>query len=497
MFLKDYGYEVILLGSKSIGDAVLSIPEGKTFDRKSAQYDLNKLANILIAFANADGGTVAFGIKDRKYEGIRFLSDQKINDVLQIGSQRIVPTLKVEAERQAFSTKEGTSDDILLLSVSPSDDTLYANKKDEVYLRIGDETHRVTYKERQNLEFDKGIRAFESQVEEDAILEDLDEEVLAEYKKLYGFEGGNIWDLLFPKGLAKRIVRDDGTFTYKLTAAGVLILAKVPTAFIPGARIRFVRYEGREAKTGTNMNIIKQIRIEGPLTKMIQETSDVLESQLRTFSSLDSKTGKFVDVPEYPKGAWLEGVVNAVTHRGYNYTGDDIRILMFDDRLEIHSPGSFPSVVTPENIRHTHYSRNPYIARALSDFGWVREFGEGVDRIYDDMSEFFLDEPEYRVDNNSVNLTLRNNIVMRSVRKNDSLKTRIGNDWNSLNFIEKAAVSFVYERGRVQTRELLEVVENYSINSVRKALKHLTELGIFERVATSPTSPNQFYRLSK
>lgn len=372
---------------------LLSVSEGKTFDRKSARYDLNKLANILIAFANADGGTVALGISDRRYEGVNLLTPQKKNDIFQIGSQRIVPTIKIEITKKSVENTRGLEDEVWLLTVQPADDKLYVNKKDEVYLRIGDETHRATFEERKSLEFDKGIRAFESQIIDEAILDDLDEEVVAQYKELYGFEGDNLWDLLFPKGLAKRIRNQNDHIIYRLTVAGILLLSKYPTAFIPGARIRFIRYEGREAKTGTDMNIVKQIRIEGPLTKMLQQASDSLETQLRTFSSLDAKSGKFIDVPEYPKGAWLEGIVNAVTHRGYNYTGDDIRILMFDDWLEIHSPGSLPAVVTLENIRHTHYSRNPYIVRALTDFGWVREFGEGVDRIYIDMNKFFLDDP--------------------------------------------------------------------------------------------------------
>jgi len=476
---------------------LLSIPEGKTFDRKSASYDLNKLANILIAFANADGGTVALGIKDRKYEGINLLSSQKKNDILQIGSQRVVPTLEIEKKVKKIINNQGLSDEIWLLTVRPTDNKIYMNKRDEVYLRLGDETHHTTFEERKNLEFDKGIRAYESQVIDEAILDDLDPETVDKYKNLYGFDGDNLWDLLFPKGLAKRIRDKNDQIYYRLTVAGVLLLSKYPTAFIPGARIRFIRYEGREAKTGSDMNIVKQIRIEGPLDKMLQQTSDILEAQLRTFSSLDTKLGKFVDIPEYPKGAWLEGIVNAVTHRGYNYTGDDVRILMFDDRLEIHSPGSLPAVVTPENIRRTHYSRNPYIARALTDFGWVREFGEGVDRIYKDMNEFFLDDPIYDVDTNSVNLILKNNIVMRSFRKNDDLESKIGKDWQKFNFIEKAAIGLAYDHSSVRTRELYEMVDGYSLSSTRNALNHLAKMGILERVASAPTSPNQYYRLIK
>lgn len=314
---------------------------------------------------------------------------------------------------------------------------------------------------------------------------------------MYQFSGDDLWDLLFPKGLAKRIRTSSGKVDYRLTVAGVLLLARQPTAFIPGARIRIIRYEGTTAQTGVQMNVVKQFRVEGPLTKMLEQTSALIEGQLRSFSSLDATTGKFKDVPEYPKGAWLEGIVNAVAHRGYNYTGDDIRILMFDDHLVIHSPGGLPAVVTTENIRRTHYSRNPYIARALTDFGWVREFGEGVERIYQDMNSFFLENPEYDVDANSVNLILKNNIVMRSFRRNDAIKSKIGDEWDRLTEVERIAVEVVYERGSIRTRELFELIkQHYSLSSARNALRHLVKLGVVEKVATSTTSPNQYYQFS-
>ena len=72
-------------------------------------------------------------------------------------------------------------------------------------------------------------------------------------------------------------------------------------------------------------------------------------------------------------------------------------------------------------MRTQHYSRNPYIARTLVDIGWVKEFGEGVNRIFEEMQEFYLDDPEYIVTNTSTDLVLKNNIVMRTVRRDKSI----------------------------------------------------------------------------
>ena len=74
-------------------------------------------------------------------------------------------------------------------------------------------------------------------------------------------------------------------------------------------------------------------------------------------------------------------VVNACCHRAYNIKGTEIQIKMLDDRLVFESPGRLPGTVKPSNIRHTHFSRNPKIAQFLKAYDFVKEFGEGVDRV--------------------------------------------------------------------------------------------------------------------
>ena len=74
-------------------------------------------------------------------------------------------------------------------------------------------------------------------------------------------------------------------------------------------------------------------------------------------------------------------VVNACCHRAYNIRGTEIQIKMFDDRIVFESPGRLPGMVRPSNIRHTHFSRNPKIAAFLKAYHFVKEYGEGVDRM--------------------------------------------------------------------------------------------------------------------
>ena len=242
------------------------------------------------------------------------------------------------------------------------------------------------------------------------------------------------------------------------------------------------------------MNIIKQEYIEGPLTKLLNRAKEVVGAQLRSFTALNPLDGKFISVPEYPLFAWQEGVVNAVAHRAYNIHGEDIRVMMFDDRLEILSPGNFPNVVNKYNIREVRYSRNPRIARALTEMGWVRELNEGVKRIYQEMSRYFLDEPVYDDPNQKVLLVLKNNIVTRRKRRLERISSLINTEWSNLSKDEKTAVEMAFSKERLTTRQLADIIDR-SIPYARKVLSRLEELGILQKTASSSNDPQQYYSL--
>ena len=105
--------------------------------------------------------------------------------------------------------------------------------------------------------------------------------------------------------------------------------------------------------------------------------------------------GIFVTKEEYQEFVRTEMVVNAVAHRDYGIKGTDIQIKMFDDRLEVDSPGIFGGMVNKDNIRYTHFSRNPKIATFLKDYGYVKEYGEGVDRMCKELESIGLPAPVF------------------------------------------------------------------------------------------------------
>lgn len=469
--------------------SLLIMPEGAYYDRKSAKIAISKLAEAIIGFANADGGMIAIGIENGKLQGILSQGNTKINDFIQCGFEKCFPSVNYKYERIAIVKKNRKEDELLLLHIQPSIDKVHKTEADEVFLRVGDETKKLSFEQRIDIEYDKGSRIYEEQIAEGCTINDLDTGVIKKYKEKLDFSG-DYEELLLARGFLKKT--DGGK---EVTIAGALLFAKYPTRFVPSAKLRFYRYDGLKAEVGTSINISKQKSFEAPLPVLIEQAKAFIDSQLREFMTLDKETGKFTSIPEYPPFAWQEGIINAITHRAYNVHGDDIKVFMFDDRLEIHSPGKLPNLVSVENIRYTRYSRNPKVARGLSDLEWVRELNEGVKRIFIDMQKFFLDPPVYEETDNSVILTLKNNYVMRKTRKEERISAIVDRNWTSLSDSEKMALELAYENDQIRTRDLAKIL-NRSQGFALDILKTLKDKGVLRLVATSKFDPNQYYELN-
>ena len=191
------------------------------------------------------------------------------------------------------------------------------------------------------------------------------------------------------------------------------------------------------------------------------------------------------------------GITNAVTHRNYAISGEHTKIFIYDDRMEILSPGDLPGIVTINNIKEKRYARNPIISRTLTELGVVRELNEGVSRIYREMSDLFLEEPIYIEDKgSSLKLILKNNIVMRNKRKNELLlkDNNINQKWKNLNIIEQKTIQFIFDKGDVMTHQIAEYIER-DRKTAQRILKKLENEGLIEWVGTSNKDPKKIYRI--
>ncbi|HFU3804483.1 TPA: ATP-binding protein [Streptococcus suis] len=463
--------------------------ENQYLDRKSARKKPSELLKHLIAFANADGGQLVIGIEDEKQDniitGFKDGRAYPIDDFKKIDREMRETPLDLSFEEIPVVNHKGEDDLILVISVELSSNRVIVAPNDEVYLRQGDETVKLSYEQRTQLSYDKGQRFFEDEVVPDATLEDIDDRLVQDFKNRFDISDRSTEEIL----KARRFLVNG-----KLTKAAILLFGKYPSAFFPQARVRFQRFAGTDMGTGSSFNVIKEVTFDDALPTLITKVRDFIRTQLREFQYLDND-GQFQILPEYPEFAWFEGVVNAVTHRDYSVYGDHIRVLMFEDRLEIHSPGKLPNIVTVENIKNERFSRNPRIARTLTEFGWVREMNEGVKRIYSEMESAFLHEPKYSEPGNKVVLTLENNIVSRHLRTRDSLEKQFS-DFGELTADEQLIVHYMYNSGeRMTTAKAVELTSR-SRRHIGKVLQKLTDQGLLKWHGNSKNDKNQYYTLA-
>lgn len=380
----------------TVAEALLRLPEDQWFERKSSRIAPKDLAVAISAFANAEGGVVVVGLHDGEVEGVRGLSDQ-LNGWRQASMDFINPPARVEVDQVACRQLDGAMQQLLVVRVPPGE-TVYEMKNGECYLRVGDESRRLSFAQRQELHYDRGISQFDGLPAGDARVTDLDEDLLRAYRTSAGAEGLTFTRLLRARSLT---LSDD-----RVTNAGYLLFARNPSDRMPQAQVRVIRHRGAIRGTGAQLNIEADVRVEGSIPKAIDEAASIVALWQPTRRSL-ARSGRFEETPVVPRDAWLEGIVNAVVHRSYSLAGDHVRIEVFPDRIEIESPGRFPGLADPSRpLEISRYARNPRIARVCTDLAITQELGEGIKRMFEEMRQRGLTDPVYTQTQGSVRLVL-------------------------------------------------------------------------------------------
>lgn len=188
--------------------------------------------------------------------------------------------------------------------------------------------------------------------------------------------------------------------------AGVVLFGTDPAAFIPGARLTFVRTVG----VSPDARYSRREELTGPLEDVIRATWDIVFQEMRREAVVHGLVRR--EIPEYPPVAVREAIVNALVHRDYALRGGEVLVRMFDDRIEIQSPGSLPAGITEENIRNEQFSRNPRLTEALLQLGFMERLGEGMDAIYREMESHLLAPPALHNTEQSFTVTLRNQSLL-------------------------------------------------------------------------------------
>ncbi len=380
---------VLALPSDEAVEHLIGLSEDQWFERKAGRISARDLAVPLVAMANAEGGYVVVGIHDGTIDGVAAPHRSALRQAAQDFTTPVVRTTVTE-----FSLSDGRV--VLVLRVDPGEH-VHETTKGEVYLRVGDESRKLGYAQRRELEYDRGSAPFDGTAVE-AVPDDLERTQVTAYQESIGSQS--------PEGMlaARDLLTRDG----RLTVAGWLLFAERPQSLFPSAVVRILHYARNDRGTGASMSLYegRDVRCEGSIPEQITKAVEVIEQWAPKVQAL-APSGRFEARPIIPRDVWLEGLVNAVLHRSYSIAGDHIRVEIFPNRIEIENPGRFPGLADPSKpLEISRYARNPRIVRVCSDLGIARELGEGIRRIFAEMRSLGLTDPIYSQGSGSVRLVL-------------------------------------------------------------------------------------------
>ncbi len=453
------------------GAALAGLRESQWLERKSAGVSAQTLADVIVGLANAEGGAVIVGVSDDGIvEGITRGGSRRLEGWQRAGVDFVDPPPRCRPHLVDCVTAAGEADRLFVMTVESSADRVHANNRDEVFLRVGASKRKLTFSQRQELLYDKGQAAFEITEPAGATLNDLDGELIKDYAELLGHPDSR--RLLDARGLLSR--------SGVVTIAAVLLFGREPQRWLHEAYVRVLRYRGSARGTGARQQLLSDVRVDGPIPRMLADARREILDQLPTRRALSS-SGRFEPVPLLPADVWLEGLVNAVVHRSYSFSGDHIRVEIFDDRMEISGPGRFPGVFDVDNpLKIGRFARNPRIARVCTDLGWGQELGEGIRRMFEQMKREGLADPQYRQTSGSVHLTLSWATVRRQ-------------DYDCLPERARVLLGLLAQAGRLGTGEMAEAT-GWSRPVVLSHLRALKEAGLIAWVGQSRHDPRAYWR---
>lgn len=446
--------------------------EGQWLERKGPRIRARALGDVLVGLANAEGGLVCIGIEDGVVEGVD-RAGRLLNEWRQAAIDFSVPPVRHVFTLLDCTNARGDADHLVVIEVEASE-RVHETSAGDTFLRIGDETRKLGPFEAQELRYDKGDSNFDGRPVPEAADADLDPERVERYLASIRARGAR------DAALRARGLLAEHRGRLVPSVAGLLVLGRDPQAHFPEAYVRLLRYAGSSRETGARLNVLGDVRLAGPIPEQIASARRRLRRWLPSATRLGS-AGRFRRDSLVPEAAWLEAIVNGVVHRSYAIGGDHIRVELFDDRLEVESPGRLPGLVRVDTIRTTRFARNPRIARALADLDYGRELGEGVNRMYEEMGRVGLPEPVF----------VQTPASLRVTFLADPLSARI------LDVLPAGSERFVehlVRTGRVTTSQAIQLL-GVSRPTAVAYLGRLESAGMLEAVRTSPKDPRGFWRL--
>lgn len=392
-------------------DSFLELKEVKFAGGKVRGPSQDTLADELAAFANSSGGVLLLGVEDTSREVLGIALD-KLDEVEQLVrqacEQSIKPPLAPIIERMTLPDGGGVEQPVIRLAVERS---LFVHQSPGGYMhRVGSSKRPIAPEQLARLFQQRSqsrlIRFDETPVPQ-ATLGNLNE---ALWRRFAPQSSGDAPEVLMSK-LAMAARDEQGE--WRPTIAGLLLGSSVAQQFLPSAFIQAVAYQGVDVVPGTDAAYQRDAQdIKGPLDQQIMDACTFVRKNMKVAAFKHSQGGR-EDVPQFDLLAVFEAVTNAVAHRDYSMAGAKIRLRMFDDRLELYSPGMLPNTMTPESLPFRQAARNEALTSLLarcpvSDDTLkhhrshiMDKRGEGVSIILARSEQLSGRLPEYRLNDDS------------------------------------------------------------------------------------------------
>lgn len=456
-------FETILANGENTTVEFKSWVKAKDFKER-----INLAVDELIAFANAEGGTVFMGVEDSgEVTGCYNYDIQKIIESIY---DKTRPPLFVKCEEIDYNDKK-----VLALSVT-RDGHLYATTDGRCLKRLGKNSKPYYPEEMSNRFSNNRIKDFSSFIVTNSTINDID--LLEVYKlkeKLKVRDPKStlpfLKDLPFLRDLGL-LINDAGT--ERLTIAGLLFVGKEQSLkmLLPQHEVIYLHYspnnlEEYDARLDLKLPIVT---ILDRLTDKIQNENKLINLQIGLFR---------LEIHDYSEKVFQEALLNALAHRDYENMAS-IYVKHYPDKIVIENPGGFIDGITPENIiTHPSAPRNKLIADTLHNLRYVQRTGQGVDIIFRETISMGKSYPQYHPFSEAIKLTINSatedlDFVKFIVQEQEAQQ-------QLLPLAELMILRYLSEHKRIKL-SIAQKLTQCNADDTKKSLNNLSRLGLIETV---------------
>ena len=470
---------------KTLNDVkrLMSDNETDSVEYKATTGQLERGMETLCAFLNGSGGSVLFGITDKGQINGQEVADSTKRNIAE-AINRIEPTAEVQIIYIPLPDNEKK---IIVLHVEDARLNRPFCYKGRAYVRVESMTtvmSQATY-EKLQLQRDGGKYRWEQFDNKYLTLQDIDDNEILKTVRL-GIECGRLPEDTgneIPVILKKfGLMRND-----VLNHAAAVLFGKHENMEYPQCLLRLARFKGTDKTV-----FMDNQRIHGNLFQLLNAAMSFIFKHLSLSGTTD--TLERDEQLTIPYKAIREGILNALAHRSYRDAGGSVGISIYDDRVEIENPGTFPHDWNMEKIRSTHESRpqNPLIANVLYKRKVLENWGRGIGLMISECSKAGLPEPEYETLGDNVRLIFRYKTKYRPSTDQAPTKYRPGSD-------QVHALLKTLGDKELSIRELMEELGLNHRPTFRSNYLHpaLSEGLITPIYPERPSHPKQKYRLTE